>query len=370
MLYLVFIIRYTEYKIRMAKKICFILVSASLWGAAHFASATDLESTNFRLKDPIIPPAGGYSTSTSFRLTGAVSQISIGTSSASNFRVSSGFLYFPAVTTPTLTVTAGDAQVSLSWTVSSGVLGWTVSGYNAGRATASGGPYTFTSMGSTTSGTITGLTNGTTYYFIVRPEDFFGNSLATSSEVSSTPAASATPPPASPATPAGGNGPIGPIFELINYFIKISPPSYPEGCVPEIPQDLNCDGKVSLQDLSVFLFFSPQPLPNPADFNNDRVVDLQDLSFIFFGWTERPFAFISEEPVRLVRQDVEKGEVSKKELAFIIGAAEDEDGKTSKEGVSVSPKLGVSSRAIERILWIILVMILGFYIWRRVRQKG
>jgi len=53
-----------------------------------------------------------------------------------------------------------------------------------------------------TSSTRTGLTNGTPYYFVVIPKDAFGNRIATSSEVSSTPVSSGS-------GGGGGGGGVG-----------------------------------------------------------------------------------------------------------------------------------------------------------------
>src|SRR5499427_11097758 len=62
-----------------------------------------------------------------------------------------------------LVATAGNAQVSLSWNASSGA-----TSYNVKRSTTSGGPYTTIASGVTsTSFTNTGLTNGTTFFFVV-----------------------------------------------------------------------------------------------------------------------------------------------------------------------------------------------------------
>ena len=85
-----------------------------------------------------------------------------------------------------LIVTAGNAQVALNWSASSGA-----SSYNIYRSTSSGGegstPY---QTGVTiTSFTDTNLTNGTTYYYEVTAVNAGGES-ARSSEVSATPAAS------------------------------------------------------------------------------------------------------------------------------------------------------------------------------------
>jgi hypothetical protein len=166
-------------------------------------SATDFTSASFMVKDPVLYPAG-YATSTSYSLTSTIAQIAAGTSTAAAGTARegrSGFEYFPFVNTPSVSATAGNAQVALTWTASIGVLGWTVSGYEVGKSSVSGGPYTLTNVGLVTSNTASGLTNGTTYYFVVRALDAFGRAIATSSEVSAIPAG-ATPAP----SPGGGGG--------------------------------------------------------------------------------------------------------------------------------------------------------------------
>lgn len=87
-----------------------------------------------------------------------------------------------------LMVTAGNAQVSLSWTASNGA-----TLYYVRRSATSGGPYAQISTPSATSYTDTGLTNGTTYFYVVSAYNSAGQS-ADSSEVSATPTAPSTPP--------------------------------------------------------------------------------------------------------------------------------------------------------------------------------
>src|SRR5215475_8909763 len=71
-----------------------------------------------------------------------------------------------------LTATPGNAQVSLNWNASSGA-----SSYNVKRSTTNGGPYTTIATGVTsTSFTNTGLTNGTTYFFVVSAVNSAGES--------------------------------------------------------------------------------------------------------------------------------------------------------------------------------------------------
>lgn len=87
-----------------------------------------------------------------------------------------------------LTATGGNAQVSLSWTPSSGA-----STYNVYRGTTAGaeGATPLTSGVSTASYTDSGVTNGTKYYYVVAAVNTYGTS-AKSSEVSATPAAPTT----------------------------------------------------------------------------------------------------------------------------------------------------------------------------------
>jgi hypothetical protein len=82
-----------------------------------------------------------------------------------------------------VSATAGNQQVGLTWNVSSGA-----SSYNVKRASASGGPYTQIANATVTNDTDTGLTNGTTYYYVVTAVNSAGES-GNSSQVSATPAA-------------------------------------------------------------------------------------------------------------------------------------------------------------------------------------
>ncbi|HEY4516747.1 MAG TPA: dockerin type I repeat-containing protein [Candidatus Peribacteraceae bacterium] len=178
--------RATDY--RRAIAFLFIFVALTGVGVAH---AEDFSSTNFTVQNPVMF-SGGLSTSTSFGLQSIIAGFAPGTSTSSTFGGNAGFLFFPHVSTPAVSATAGDAQVALSWTSSSGTLGWSVSGYDVGQASVSGGPYTYSSVGNVLSSTRTGLTNGTTYYFVILPKDTSvdANRIATSSEVSATPVSS------------------------------------------------------------------------------------------------------------------------------------------------------------------------------------
>ncbi len=87
-----------------------------------------------------------------------------------------------------LTATAGNTKITLAWNAASGA-----ASYNIKRSTTSGGPYATIGSSATTSYTDSGLTNGTTYYYVVSAVNSAGES-ANSSEASARPAA----PPAAP----------------------------------------------------------------------------------------------------------------------------------------------------------------------------
>ncbi len=84
-----------------------------------------------------------------------------------------------------LTATAGNQQIALSWSAS-----LTATSYNVERSTASGGPYTTVGSATTTSFTNTGLTNGTTYYYVVSAVNAAGSGPS-SNQVFATPGTTA-----------------------------------------------------------------------------------------------------------------------------------------------------------------------------------
>lgn len=94
----------------------------------------------------------------------------------------------PALTPPAaptnLAATGGNAQVSLSWTASSGAENYTVK-----RATVSGGPYSsIAGAVASTSYVDTGVSNGTAYFYVVSAVNAAGES-GDSNQASATPAA-------------------------------------------------------------------------------------------------------------------------------------------------------------------------------------
>ena len=95
-----------------------------------------------------------------------------------------------------LAVSAGNAQMGLTWTASAGA-----TSYHVKRATVSGGPYTLIAQPTTTSYIDTGLTNGTAYYYVVSAVNSGGES-GNSSQAAGTPSATSTStPPAVCTTP-------------------------------------------------------------------------------------------------------------------------------------------------------------------------
>ena len=95
----------------------------------------------------------------------------------------------PAPPAPPMALTAAPAYaaVVLNWNASAGALG-----YNVYRATASGGPYVTIGKPISTTYTDAGLTNGTTYYYVVTATNATGES-GRSSQVFATPSTAAAP---------------------------------------------------------------------------------------------------------------------------------------------------------------------------------
>jgi hypothetical protein len=117
-----------------------------------------------------------------------------GVSSSSGSGTTSAVSTAPAAPTA-LTPTAGNQQVVLSWTGSSGA-----TSYHVKRATTSGGPHAEVSSPTAASYTDTGLTNGTNYFYVVSALNASGES-ANSSQASAMPVSTPPPPPTAPAAP-------------------------------------------------------------------------------------------------------------------------------------------------------------------------
>jgi fibronectin type 3 domain-containing protein len=144
-------------------------------GGPYTTIATSVTSTSFT-------NTGLTNGTTYFFVVSAVN--SAGESGNSNQASATPQLSLPPAPT-NLLATAGNAQVSLTWNASSGA-----SSYNVKRSTTSGGPYTTIATSVTsTSFTNTGLTNGTTYFFVVSAVNSAGES-GNSNQASATPQAS------------------------------------------------------------------------------------------------------------------------------------------------------------------------------------
>lgn len=103
-----------------------------------------------------------------------------------------------------LTATAGNAQVSLSWTASTS----TVAYYRVKRATVSGGPYTTIASPNALSYTDTSVTNGTTYYYVVTAVNPYGYESSNSNQASATPSATTAPAAPTNLTATAGNAQV------------------------------------------------------------------------------------------------------------------------------------------------------------------
>lgn len=232
--------------------------------------AEEFTSDSFIVRDPITGEEGGRSTSTNFELFDISSQIQQGESTSTGFIERAGFLYFPIAAVPVVSVTPGDGQVALTWAASTGILA-NITSYEVGISTTTGGPYTFESVGDVLTFTKTGLTNGTTYYFVSR--SLAGTLvLAKSDEVSAIPTGAVL------ATPSGGGGgtiaaiPFLKPGELIR-ILKLA--------------DFNGDGKINMIDFSILLFYFDKPISIASryDLNSDGIIDIIDISILLFYWT-------------------------------------------------------------------------------------
>jgi fibronectin type 3 domain-containing protein len=129
----------------------------------------------------------GSPTTTSFSDTGlsaattyyyVVEAVNASGSSVASSQVSA--LTAPAAPTGVSATGVSTSQINLSWTATTGAAGYTVQ-----RSTTSGGPYSTVGSPATASFSDTGLTVGTTYYYVVEAVNASGTSAA-STQVSAT----------------------------------------------------------------------------------------------------------------------------------------------------------------------------------------
>ena len=115
-----------------------------------------------------------------------------------------------------LLAAAGNTQVNLSWNASAGA-----TSYHVKRSTTSGGAYTQISAPTTNSFTDTGLTNGTTYYYVVSALSA-GSESANSTQASVTPTVPLTP----PAAPTGVQATAGSAQVSLSWTATATASSY------------------------------------------------------------------------------------------------------------------------------------------------
>ncbi len=170
-------VMFPSFKLFKLAAICAII----LFPFTKDAEAIDLTSSNFIIRDPIVGTGSGFGTSTNFQLLSSGNTLLSGYGTSATYIGKYGFLYYPYATDPVLTATPGVSNVDLDWTASVAGQGWSVSGYKTGKASVSGGPYTYTSVGNVLTYDYTGLVPGD-YCFVVETLDAFNNTIATSNE--------------------------------------------------------------------------------------------------------------------------------------------------------------------------------------------
>jgi hypothetical protein len=176
------------------------LLLAAIFILPNLLNAQVYSSGSFSVLNPVIDSGFQTSSSASFGLGQSLSQIAIGKSTSASFQLWSGFQYYYEVDANVLTAMADDGEVDLSWTVPTTYLGVNVAGYEVGTGTVSGS-YTFENVGNVTNFSKGGLTNGTTYYFIIKAYAPGGTFLVFSNEDDAMPNGAVPTP-----TPGGGGG--------------------------------------------------------------------------------------------------------------------------------------------------------------------
>lgn len=178
-------------------------------------------STNFNVFHPVINTGAGTSSSSSFGVGQSIGQSVIGKSSSSNFQVWSGFQYYSGgALTFTLLGTSSTTEtgaVVLVW--SPPVTSSPIIGYDVGVGTIPFS-YTYQDVGNVTSFTKNGLTNGVTYYFIVKAKTTGGVPLAYSNQISVIPTGTTS-------SGSGGGSSGGGGYAVSGGNVEISGMAYP-----------------------------------------------------------------------------------------------------------------------------------------------
>jgi len=112
-------------------------LSLTLLAPGFLAVATEYTSSGYKILDPVLAPAA-FSSGGNYQLWSTIAEPGLGASAASSYQLGAGFLRYPIASSPAVSATPGDREVTLNWTASQGYLGWTPSGYNVGTAIAAG----------------------------------------------------------------------------------------------------------------------------------------------------------------------------------------------------------------------------------------
>ncbi|MDP5275784.1 cellulose binding domain-containing protein [Chengkuizengella sp. 2205SS18-9] len=143
-------------------------------GGVYATIASGLISANYT-------DTGVTNDTTYYYVISAENEVGEGSDSAEVSAIPQSGVTVPAAPTG-VTASADDSEVSISWSTVSGA-----DSYNVKRSTIEGGVYTIISSGLTsTTYTDIGVTNGTTYYYVISAENEAGEG-SESAEVSATP---------------------------------------------------------------------------------------------------------------------------------------------------------------------------------------
>jgi outer membrane protein assembly factor BamB len=185
------------------------------WSASTGAASYDIymgTSTGNEAATPVMAVVSGVTATITGLTNGTtyfyvVKAVNAGGSSPASNEASATPLPPPPASPANLNAVAGATQVNLSWTASAGA-----TSYDIFMGTTSGGEATTAVMTGVSgdTATVSGLKNGTAYFYVVKATNAGGSSQA-SNEVSATPTA--------PSQPTGGGGGGGGTFDLLSVLL-------------------------------------------------------------------------------------------------------------------------------------------------------
>jgi len=181
---------------RMLSSIAVIVFLA--YGVVATSAQTSL-SSSYTIRNPVITSGLTTGSSLTFGLGQSLGQRVVGKATSSNFKLWSGYQYYTIPTRFTVLATSAmttTGAVILQWATPVIPSGEAIVGYDIGIGTTPYS-YTFQNVGAVTSFTKSGLTNGVTYYAIVRAKKAGGSLIAYSNQVSVLPSGT---------SPIGGGG--------------------------------------------------------------------------------------------------------------------------------------------------------------------